>query len=150
MPCDRVMKSSAGVRVAIHGELPERAASRRTCVEVGTEPERSDSRISACVAQRLPAAPVPLGLVIQRDRIGPWKNLTRHEFGERLAEGFGVIGGFFSFCGETAKPVGRINAFSAECDSTDDNGDARLQTAIGYLQDVAVLTQIDRDTGARF
>ena len=58
-----------------------------------------------------------------------------------------MIGGFLSFRSETAKPVGWLNGFGIECDSTDDHGNARLQTAIGYLQDVAVLTQIDRDTG---
>src|SRR3984893_10642897 len=56
-----------------------------------------------------------------------------------------MIRGFFGFLGEADEPIRRINAFSVERDATDDHGDAGLQAAIGYLQDVAVLTQIDCD-----
>jgi hypothetical protein len=72
--------------------------------------------------------------------------LGRHKIGDGLAQGFGLIGGFFGLLGQADEPVGRINAFGAERDSADHHGNGRLQPAIAYLQDVAILAEIDRDT----
>src|SRR5580698_578823 len=147
IPCERVTRSSAGVRVASQGSAPLRAPSRRRCTRLGTAPLESAQWMSACrAAASSGAARVSaLGPLKISKRLMPAS--TRHEAIQGLAEALSVLGGFLSLLVQPGEPLGWSDILRVEGHTSNHHGDLSVQSTLVNLENIPVVSQLDRHAG---
>src|SRR6516165_2557986 len=130
-PCERMISSSAGVRVAVHGWVPARAPSSRVCTPDGRSPElmkRTNSAWRRSLAARAASVSALGGLrKSKRPTPCPAPRSARHEGGERLAQRLRVLADLLGLLRQAHEPFGRIDILGVERDAAHYHCDGGLK-----------------------